>query len=319
MRIVGTKVELIDEKDCYKKIELAGRTCYKSENLMTTDSAVRMVKNFISSGHLAMIEHASMCFKINENARKWFKDEIIRQLEDGHRVYLRMSTVDDTNYVSGNCRAWREFCLNSRKIPSSIFWALYTNENLIIPDSGEVTIDAKSQAVYEVEQIDPEIIPGNGEHLDLTVRITCDRGVTHEIVRHRPASYAQESTRYCNYSKNKFDSSISVIDIASGFDYDLTDPNTCEKYLEWNNAMKDAETHYMNLIKLGATAQEARSVLPNSLKTEIVMTANIPEWKHFFKLRCDKSAHPQMQEVATLILECFRDNGYADKFKDLDF
>lgn len=137
------------------------------------------------------------------------------------------------------------------------------------------------------------------EHEKITVRIVCDRGVTHEIVRHRLASYSQESTRYCNYSKDKFDGEISFIKPC------FWDENSIN-YKLWECSMKEAEQTYMKLIASGATAQEARSVLPNSLKTEIVVTMNLREWRHFFKLRTSDRAHPQMREIAKPILEEFK-------------
>lgn len=137
------------------------------------------------------------------------------------------------------------------------------------------------------------------EHAFITVRIICDRGVSHEIVRHRLASYTQESTRYCNYSKGKFGSEITVI--APCF-WDEND----EKYKLWIKAMTLVEETYNKLILLGASAQEARSVLPNSLKTEIVVTMNLREWLHFFELRTTKAAHPQMREIAIPLLKEFK-------------
>ena len=139
------------------------------------------------------------------------------------------------------------------------------------------------------------------EHVSLSVCVICDRGVTHEIVRHRIASYSQESTRYCNYTSGKFGGHITVIDPATGFGWDLDNEVDAKKWNIWYNAMEDADRHYNDMIEAGATAQEARSVLPNSLKTEIVMTMNLREWRHFFRLRCAKTAHPQMQEVADMI------------------
>lgn len=143
------------------------------------------------------------------------------------------------------------------------------------------------------------------EHESVTVRVICDRGVTHEIVRHRIASYSQESTRYCNYNKDKFDSQISCIDIATGFHYDLNDETDRLKYEVWQEAMNAAEKYYFRLIELGAKPQEARSVLPNSLKTELVMTMNMREWRHFFRLRAAVAAHPQMRELAVMLLKEF--------------
>ncbi len=118
------------------------------------------------------------------------------------------------------------------------------------------------------------------EHESVTLRIICDRGVTHEIVRHRLASYSQESTRYCNYSKDKFQNQISVIDISTGFSYDLDNPDDRRTYEIWQNAMEWAEKYYFQMLEAGATPQEARSVLPNSLKTELVMTMDLREWRH---------------------------------------
>jgi thymidylate synthase (FAD) len=141
------------------------------------------------------------------------------------------------------------------------------------------------------------------EHEKISVRVICDRGISHEIVRHRIASYSQESTRYCNYAKDKFGSEITVIEPLfwnKGCGEDV------QKYNIWKNAVKDAEKAYFKLLEIGATPQEARSVLPNSLKTEIVMTMNLREWRHFFKLRTSSAAHPQMLEIAIPMLNEFR-------------
>lgn len=139
------------------------------------------------------------------------------------------------------------------------------------------------------------------EHEKVTVRIICDRGVTHEIVRHRIASYSQESTRYCNYSKDKFGGELNIIR-----PFFWQHPDSTEKYSIWEDSMRSAEIAYNKLIALGATPQEARSVLPNSLKTEIVMTMNLREWRHFFKLRTSSDAHPQMNEIARPMLDEFK-------------
>jgi thymidylate synthase (FAD) len=144
------------------------------------------------------------------------------------------------------------------------------------------------------------------EHSMISVRVICDRGVSHEIVRHRLASYSQESTRYCNYGKDKFEHEIKVIDLATGFCYDLNNPNDLAKYQEWQAAMADAERHYMRMLELGASPQEARSVLPNSTKTEIMMSMNFREWRHFFSLRAEMHAHPQMKEISIPMLVKFK-------------
>lgn len=154
------------------------------------------------------------------------------------------------------------------------------------------------------------------EHESLSVRVICDRGISHEIVRHRIASYSQESSRYCNYSNDKFSNQISCIDIATGFKYDLNNENDFKKYQIWEKAMKSSEEYYFQLLDLGAKPEEARSVLPNSLKTELIITMNLREWRHFFKLRTSHRAHPQMVEVACNILNQFVER-YPLFFEDL--
>ena len=136
------------------------------------------------------------------------------------------------------------------------------------------------------------------EHCSLTVRFTVDRGVSHEIVRHRLASYCQESTRYCNYSKDKFGREITVI-------RPCFLEVTSNEWRTWEHACAMAEASYFRLLDMGCTPEEARAVLPNSLKTEVVMTADIREWRHFLRLRCARAAHPQMREVATQVLHGF--------------
>jgi thymidylate synthase, flavin-dependent len=134
------------------------------------------------------------------------------------------------------------------------------------------------------------------EHEKLTVKFICDRGVTHEIVRHRIASYSQESTRYCNYSKDKFGNELTFIRPCFWAD-------DSEEYAVWKQAMEEIEKTYVKLISLGAKPEEARSILPNSLKTEIVCTMNLREWRHFFRLRTGERAHPQIREISVALLD----------------
>lgn len=135
------------------------------------------------------------------------------------------------------------------------------------------------------------------EHSFLSVKFICDRGVSHELVRHRIASFAQESTRYCNYSNDKFGNELTFIKPC------FWENATSEGMAIWLNAMSNAEYSYLKLIKAGAQPQEARSVLPNSIKTEITITANYREWRNFFKLRTAKAAHPQMRELTIPLLK----------------
>lgn len=137
------------------------------------------------------------------------------------------------------------------------------------------------------------------EHSSLTIKFICDRGVSHELVRHRLASFGQESTRYCNYAGDKFGKELTFIEPLF-FKEEGISRNI------WKAAMHSAEDAYLLLIDQGATPQEARSVLPNSIKTEVVMTANYREWRHFFKLRAARAtgpAHPQMEEITQPLLK----------------
>lgn len=144
------------------------------------------------------------------------------------------------------------------------------------------------------------------EHVSLTVRFICDRGVSHEIVRHRLVAYTQESTRYCDYNKK-----------GVTFIRPLFWKKDDQRYAEWYDAMCFCEQRYQLLIQGGATPQEARSVLPNSLKTEIVCTANLREWRHILKLRTSKAAHPQMRELMIPLLTGLKEK-YPVIFGDIE-
>ena len=142
------------------------------------------------------------------------------------------------------------------------------------------------------------------EHGSITVKFVTDRGVTHELVRHRHASYTQESTRYCNYGKGKFGNEITVIE-PFFFANDITVEGRLKRGV-WEAACKQAEIQYLDLLRNGASAQEARSVLPNSLKTEIIMTTNPRDWRHVFELRTHRDAHPQIRQIMCPLLGAFR-------------
>ena len=147
------------------------------------------------------------------------------------------------------------------------------------------------------------------EHVSVTARFICDRGVSHEIVRHRIGAYSQESTRYCNYSGGKFGSEITVI-------HPLFWDESDGRYWVWRDRCEISEDDYLWLIKHGASPQEARSVLPNSLKTALIVTYDLREWRHFIRLRCAPDAHPQMQQVAKMAQKLLTER-YPVFFEDL--
>lgn len=287
-----------------KKIEKVARVCYKSEDKICDGSAERMVRALVRSKHYAMLEHGSViveavglgAYEIR-NIMEYFVTEC------GEICELRFTDYQYSHrrLYSGNLRAWREFfelcykysvCLHGaifeifKEYEDTIFSGLdfseiaYNNPNYFVGMYTEVK---------QTELSDEEMLV----HYDLTVKFTCDRGVSHEIVRHRKASFAQESTRYCNYSNGE----ISFIDPEPAME--------AVQPMRWRSIMRACEDVYGELIDLGATPQEARSVLPNSLKTEVVMTAKLREWIHFFELRAlgrTGKPHPQMVEVAMPLL-----------------
>ncbi|MFA7165126.1 MAG: FAD-dependent thymidylate synthase [Desulfoplanes sp.] len=166
----------------------------------------------------------------------------------------------------------------------------YKSEDKITPESAKGLIRRIMQVGHE------SVL----EHVGISVRIVCDRGISHELVRHRLASFSQESTRYANYSKEKFGQEITVI---RPFFWAQDSP----QYALWLEAMQTAERVYLAMLASGAKPQEARSVLPNSLKTEIVVTANLREWRHIFRLRCASPAHPQIRQIMLPMLADFHE------------
>ena len=171
----------------------------------------------------------------------------------------------------------------------------YKSENNITPES------SRKFAAMVVKNHHEAML----EHASVMVRFTVDRGVSHEIVRHRMASFAQESTRYCDYSKGKFGNELTFIEPCF-----WTDDERSPELRAWKLMMEEAEELYMALRSEKIPPQEARDILPNSLKTEVVMTANIREWRHFFKLRAageTGAPHPQMSEVAVPLLKQFQE------------
>lgn len=318
MKIVNPSVEMMRtglEKDFVKPeqfIEKVGRTCYKSEDKITEDSAVKFVGNLIQRGHEAMIEHWNLIFKTNSGTYEDFKSDLNLLIEGCNiplterlRPYLKFSDCDfdDGNIryiVSGNMRAWRDFakaCVTGFGLIPQYMWGMVRNYPLFFPEYQDYIPEIFTNNLFipiSVEELNKFERP---IHQDVTMKFICDRGVSHEIVRHRVASFAQESTRYCNYAKEKFGEEITVVRPA----WEASNGAMGN----WLAACDRAERSYFTLLDKGCTPQEARSVLPNSLKTEIIVTMNVDGWKHFFELRCAEGAHPDMKAVATMAKDIF--------------
>lgn len=189
--------------------------------------------------------------------------------------------------------------IQARKVPS-----------IVHVDDRTICFDGRANNLYEqiinIKRGHEAVI----EHGSLTVRFICDRGVSHEIVRHRLAAFCQESTRYCNYGKEGFGGEITVIRPSTFAKTDST-------YHIWKRSCEHAEVAYFDLLNEGCTPQEARSVLPNSLKTEVVMTADLREWRHFCRMRCPVAAHPDMRVVANMLLTLLKQT-YPVFFEDIE-
>lgn len=274
MKLCKPSFEIIEQptglEGVYRQIELAGRTCYKSEDKITEDSAKSFVDRMIKSGHGAMLEHGTVYLIIpNKNVSRSlliYKYEI--------NPYSKVVKTDDNIYIT-------------------------TNYRVIIENNWLDSL----QYLCEPTEFNKKRI---------CVRFICDRGVSHEFVRHRVFSFAQESTRYCNYSKDKFGNELTFI-IPNWVNTHC--PNKEQEgpsvpYVEWSSAMLDAEASYKILLKMGWTPQQARAILPNSLKTELIMTGFVSDWKYFFELRCGSAAHPQARELAIPLKEEFIKKGY---------
>lgn len=293
MKIINAQASVLVENDPIKKIEKCGRVCYKSEDKITEDSAEKFVANIIKRGHEAVLEHASFIFQVSYNVYEDLRDKVMF-VENRYPVKMYLRFTDSDGYVvSGNVRAWRDFFFFAGVPP-------YMNDfveakPILFPEfKNDFPFTLKGRK-WSIRQISANELVSTYQrlvHEDVSVKFICDRGVTHEIVRHRPASFCQESTRYCNYRNGKFGGEITVIKPCF-FKENST------RYLNWFVACESAETAYNAILEDGGTPQEARDVLPNSLKTELIMTAPLMEWCHFFNLRMSSAAHPQMQEVAS--------------------
>ncbi len=321
MKIINPNVEIMhtgletEKITPEQHIEKVGRTCYKSEDKITETSATKFVGNLIKRGHEAMIEHWSLIFLTDCYT---YEDVLTDWNTFNPKPYIRFTKTytDDGELrcvISGNMRAWRDYakaCIADGYEVPHYMWSIICDYPLFFSEFKDFVPAAFVNYVPELVPITAANLVGpveHGVHHDVTVKFICDRGVSHEIVRHRTASFAQESTRYCNYSGDKYGKEITVVmpakfiqgqdavlDVVTGRQCDIG-AAACDR----------AESAYFDLLLTGCTPQEARSVLPNSLKTEVIMTGNLNCWNHFFDLRCAPDAHPDIQVVAKMAKEEF--------------
>ena len=253
-----------DLDSIYRHIERAGRICYRSENKIAGDSAKPFVDRMIKSNHGAVLEHGTVYLVIPYD-------------------YVDVSSKLEIPIVSDVVEKYKRNPYTKWWLRDDIFSRLaFITTNMRVLVENNWLDDLK----YQCE-------PTECHEKRITVHFICDRGILAEFTRHRVFSFSAESTRYCNYSKNKFGNEVTFIEPC----WPTTEPMR-DGFSEFRTALAEAENHYLFLIENGWKPQQARAVLPNALKTELVMTGFVSDWKHFFELRDDNSAHPQAQELA---------------------
>lgn len=302
MKLIKPSFEILEQKPgldgLLQHIERCGRTCYKSEDKITEESAPKFVDMLVKRGHTAMVEHGTIYLRIPDVS------------SDGQWVYPAKG-----KYLGNKYSVAKPRLEGIAQNPYSVFYVT-TNYRVLLQNGWLDDLQYLCEPTeYHTKRI--------------TVKFVCDRGVSHEFVRHRVFSFAQESTRYCNYSKDKFggDCTFIIPSWIDSNDFEISrtlrwgehltyeveritgDPNNAplSVYLQ---SLLQAEEAYMELLKEGWIAQQARAVLPNSLKTELIMTGTIEQWEGFFKLRCAKDAHPQARELAVPLYEELVKRGY---------
>ena len=278
-------------------IELAARTCYKTEDAIKDGSKERIVSMLISKNHTAMLEHGDYIFLVDDYK---ILDNVAyclhrHEKDTGHRIRLYITDAASRPIISGNVRAWREL-MESNTMAAWYFSAaidpIYIGD--IVPEEERI-VDGR---IHQIHYADLKGALEQRVHLRQTVRFTVDRGVTHEFVRHREMSFAQESTRYCNYIQDKFGNEITVIEPSF-----LEEGS--EAYSLWKRQCMSAETAYTHMLRIGCKPQEARTVLPTSTKADLIVTGTLGQWRDFFNLRALQvtgPAHPQAVEVAKPLL-----------------
>lgn len=281
MKLIKPSFEIWEQptglEGVYKQIERVGRVCYKSEDKITEGSAKPFVDRMIRSGHGAMLEHGT--------------------------VYLKFETVKSAIHPLDKYyyNKYSKVCTEEGLTKQTKIVFVTTNLRVLIENGW-------------MDDLQYLCKPTEYHERRVTVHFVCDRGVSHEFVRHRVMSFAQESTRYCNYSKDKFDNQVTFVipswcnSLIEGSEQKYFPFEINRDEIVFMDALQNAQNSYLSLLKLGWKPQEARAVLPNSLKTELVVTGFTSDWNHFFDLRARGTTgapHPQAKELAEPLMKEF--------------
>lgn len=303
MKVVPASFAILDELDRQSmatRIEYCGRLCYKSEDRISEDSAVPFVQGIIRHGHNSVMEMAALTLRVEVDS-----ESLISQFLNVIPRFIQFDRLEKkVLLISGTVRAFRELYRDSGngKLIKAITGFLAQQHPLffldLAPKHGWVPqggVLVSKVPLAEVDGLSADLL---AKHRHVAVRIITNRAVTHEIVRHRPCSFLQESQRYCRYADDKFGNEVTFIK-------PMFFEEGSREYGLWQEAMQATERIYLELLQT-SSPQAARTVLPNSCKTEIIVFANLLEWLHIFRLRTPKNAEPSMREIMVPLLEAFR-------------
>lgn len=304
MRVIDPSVELITEFDNTNRIEVCGRVSYKSEDKMRKGSAEKFVNMLISRGHESPLEHSNICLQIYDPVVfSCLVDIVVGSMRDGTPIPVRLERTNGEMYASGNVRAWRN--LVRRIKPNMAYVADFANTLFYTPEISKFIIDlkdnfqTKDKPTVRSELLETRYLSflRGKNHNIMTMRFICSRATSHELVRHRVMSFTQESQRYVDVSN------YTVIRPT----WAAPESQMGDAMAEWIYANEFIQKEYQNLLSLGAQKQQARDVLTNACKTEVVATGTIPMWENFFELRCSKAAYPEIRFLAEQARDIYAD------------
>ncbi len=303
MKIIDPSYTVLDELDQQSlavRIEYCGRICYKSEDKIDQNSATPFVQKMAQHGHNSVLEMGVVTLWLQCKSSEPLVDFFLRQPR-----YFQVDLGDNsTILLTGSIRAFREMLIHHPNCDLTLAAALFLAKrhpyffDTILPENTSQQVQSINVAKVPLSEVDTMPPEPRGRHRHIGVKFIINRAVTHEIVRHRPCSFLQESQRYCRYSENKFGGEVTFIK-------PMFYQEGSSEYAIWEKAMADTEKMYLELLE-SSTPQAARTVLPNSCKTELIVYANLDEWQHIFNLRTTKAAEPSMREVMIPLHEEFK-------------
>ena len=306
MRVEESSVEFIREPNILKKIELAGRTCYNSQNLITDESYKKFISNIMSRGHTSVIEHSNIIIKYHEtyeieDAEFVFEWLLARKGITNAHVWITFEEDKEREtyfiLMSGNARAWIDFLyektnehlLDSDDHVKNLYVALKAKyPELFLEDRGKPWCEDSIEFLAEEEVADINIV-----HTSYTFKIITSRDITHQLVRHRVLSFSQQSQRYVNFTLEKNDGEITFIQPRID--------ESSEAFKEWKKECQNIENIYNGLIDDGYSPEIARCILPNCAKTVIYITGHYLDWQHFIDLSLESHAQEEIQHIAKKI------------------